>query len=76
MLGNLFTMSIRRTSYRRIAIHPKDVEVLTGKGLRASQKMLEAIKKELGRKKHQMITVTEFCTYVGFDETLVRDTIF
>lgn len=49
----------------RICIYTKDVVRITGKGERASRKLLEKIKKDLEKTSDQFITVEEFCKFTG-----------
>lgn len=49
----------------RICIYTKDVVRITGKGERASRKLLEKIKKDLAKTENQFITVEEFCQFTG-----------
>ena len=49
----------------RICIYTKDVVRITGKGERASRKLLEKIRKELSKTENQLITVEEFCQFTG-----------
>lgn len=49
----------------RICIYTKDVVRITGKGERASRKLLEKIKKDLAKTENQFVTVEEFCKFTG-----------
>lgn len=51
---------------KRIAIYPKDIMIITGKSERYSRELLKNIKNQLNREKHQIVTFTEFSTYMGF----------
>jgi hypothetical protein len=68
-----FVQSIAKKGTSRIVIYPKDVEILTGKKNRTACTTLQNIRKALGKAKHQVITITEFCCYMGMDERLVRE---
>ncbi|WP_430937246.1 hypothetical protein [Saccharicrinis sp. 156] len=50
---------------KRVCIYPKDVQRLTGKSEKYSQRLLNRIKKELGKENHQFITSEEFAKYTG-----------
>lgn len=52
-----------RKPTQRVVVYPKDVAVFTNKGIRASQRMLVAIRKALGKHDKAYITVREFCMY-------------
>lgn len=49
----------------RICIYTKDVVRITGKGERASRKLLERIKKNLAKTDNQFVTVEDFCEFTG-----------
>lgn len=48
---------------QRVVVYPKDVAEFTGKGIRAAQRILAAIRIALGKQKRSIITVREFCMY-------------
>lgn len=54
---------------QRVVVYPKDVVAFTGKGIRASQRMLAAMRKALGKHDKAIITVGEFCMYWDFPES-------
>jgi hypothetical protein len=58
---------------KRIVVYAKDVENITGRKPRTARKLLEDIRKKLGKGKDQFITVREFSAYTGIDEDLVRE---
>jgi hypothetical protein len=41
---------------------------VTGKSERTARKMMNDIRKKLGKEKHQMISLSEFCEYIGLSE--------
>ena len=51
---------------KRITIDPSDIEILIGRDIGTAQKLLRTIKDALGKKKHQRVTIKEFCDYIGF----------
>ncbi|RYH72812.1 hypothetical protein EVU94_11400 [Flavobacteriaceae bacterium 144Ye] len=51
---------------KRICIYPKDVQIITGRSLRYCQGLVKHIKCVLNKKKHQTITIKEFCDYMDF----------
>lgn len=53
----------------RIIIYAKDVQRITGRSLRAAQRLLQIIRKALGKHQDQFVTVDEFCEFTG----LTRD---
>lgn len=56
----------------RMIIYRKDVERIFGKSDRSAQKVMAAIRKKLGKEKHQPVSVREFCTYMNLAEDEVR----
>ncbi|MFC7774632.1 hypothetical protein [Flavobacterium sp. GCM10027622] len=53
---------------KRICIYPQDIQIITGKSLKQSRSIINAIKKKHNKEKHQMVTLEEFCTYMGIKE--------
>lgn len=57
----------------RICIYPKDIQIITGKSERWGRDLIKKIKEHLGKQKHQVVTVEEFCQYIGLQlETVVK----
>lgn len=54
---------------KRICIYPKDIQGYTGKSERHSRNIISQIKKNLNKEKHQAVTITEFCDYMGIEKT-------
>jgi hypothetical protein len=52
----------------RKCIYTKDVQWITGKSESASRKLLQKIKRELKKHRHQFVTFQEFCDYTGLQE--------
>jgi hypothetical protein len=52
----------------RQVIIAKDIQIYFGKKESMSFKILSQIKKDLGKQKHQPITITEFCEYFRVDK--------
>lgn len=50
----------------RICIYTKDVQLITGKSERQSRNILMNIRDAYAKKKHQPITIYEFCDYMDF----------
>jgi len=53
---------------KRICINTTDVMFITGKSERQSRNIINDIKDYLGKSKHQVITIREFCEYMGITE--------
>lgn len=54
-----------------MVIYAKDVQRIIGKTDRTARKLMKAIRKKLGKEKHHMISVGEFCDYTGLPEAEV-----
>ncbi|MCB0447426.1 MAG: hypothetical protein KDD03_07935 [Gelidibacter sp.] len=52
---------------KRICIYPKDVQIITGKGERYSRMIIQKIKKAHQKEAHQLVTIKEFCLFLGLD---------
>jgi hypothetical protein len=53
---------------QRLIIYTKDVENLTGKSRQSARRLLNQIRKKLGKSEEELITITEFCDYTGLSE--------
>ncbi|WNM17969.1 transcription initiation factor IIE subunit beta family protein [Flavobacterium capsici] len=51
----------------RICIYAKDVQIITGKSERQARKIINSIKDAYAKKKHQPVTIKEFCDYMDLD---------
>ena len=56
----------------RICIYPKDVQVVTGKSERWGREIIKKIKTQFSKQDHQLVTIDEFCIYLGLDSSTVR----
>ena len=56
----------------RICIYPKDVQVVTGKSERYGRTIIKAIKERLNKEAHQLVTIDEFCDFMGFEISKVQ----
>jgi predicted RNA-binding protein YlqC (UPF0109 family) len=65
-------MSFKKNIPPRAVIHSRDVENITGRKGRTAQRLLQTIRKAIGKAKFQFITVSEFCQFTGIDEVTVR----
>jgi len=59
----------------RICIYPKDVQVVTGKSERYGRTIIKAIKERLNKEAHQLVTIDEFCDFMGFGISKVQGLI-
>ncbi|MBT1686159.1 hypothetical protein [Dawidia soli] len=53
---------------KRAVIYSKDIELITGKSGRYARKIMARMRKKLGKEKHQLISLGEFCAYMGLPE--------
>ena len=56
----------------RIIIHSRDVENITGYSERSARRLLQTIRKRLGKPRHALITIQEFCWHTTIEEELVK----
>jgi len=57
-----------------MVIHTKDVMFITRKSERTSRNLLNAIREKLGKEKHQMVSVREFCEHTRLrEEEVLRE---
>ena len=60
---------------KRVCIYPKDIQRITGKSERYGRKILQDIRKFLGKESHQYITINEFSEYSGIQLEIVSQYI-
>ncbi len=53
------------SKFSRLIIYPKDVSAITGKNYRSSWQLLKKIRVTYKKDTHQVVTVQEFCEYMG-----------
>jgi hypothetical protein len=59
--------------FSKIIIYPKDISLITGKSYRASWQLLQKIRTHYQKEKHQVVTIQEFCEYMGLKpEEIIR----
>jgi len=49
----------------RLCIYPKEVAIIKGKSISYSRDLIRRIKDAYGKRKHQPVTIKEFCDYEG-----------
>lgn len=59
----------------RICIYPKDVQIVTGKSERYGRTIIKKIKERLNKESHQLVTIEEFCNFMGFETSEVQGLI-
>jgi hypothetical protein len=57
---------------KRVVIYPKDIMIITGKSERYSRYLIQRIKKHLNKEDHQLVSITEFCVYMGLERDEVE----
>jgi hypothetical protein len=58
---------------KRVIIYSKDIEVITGRSGRYARKIMTRIRRHLGKQRHQLVSLGEFCAYMGLpEEEIVR----
>jgi hypothetical protein len=60
---------------KRVVIYPKDIMIITGKSERYSRYLIQRIKKHLNKEDHQLVSISEFCHYIGLDENEIEGCI-
>lgn len=60
----------------RICIYSKDVERITGRKGRTARKLLNEIRKKLGKAKNDFVTISEFCDHTGLKEEEVKNFLY
>jgi hypothetical protein len=56
---------------KRVVIYPKDIQMITGLKESACRKIISILKKKLGKRKDEFITVDEFCLNKGISKDIV-----
>lgn len=60
---------------KRVVIYPKDIMIITGKSERYSRYLIQRIKKHLNKEDHQVVSISEFCAYMGLKEDAIEGCI-
>lgn len=56
----------------RLVIRPKDVEVILRVSPSYARRVVRVIKRKNNKEKHQKITISEFCRYMGLEVSETR----
>ncbi len=56
----------------RLCIYPKDIQVVTGKSERYGRNLIKKIKQHFSKEEHQLVTIEEFCLYMGLCSNSVK----
>jgi hypothetical protein len=74
---SLYTVWIKYEKHslimKRIAIYPKDIMIITGKGESYSRKLLRKIKTHFNKEPHQFVSFEEFYQYTGLKSGVKTD---
>jgi hypothetical protein len=60
---------------KRLCIYPKDIQIITGRSERYGGSLIQKMKEHFQKEAHQMITIQEFCQYLGLQEEAVTSQI-
>ena len=55
----------------RLCIYPKDIQVITGRSDRYGRNLIKKIKDHFKKEQHQVVTIEEFCQYLGLQQDVV-----
>ena len=64
-----------KISAKRICIYAKDIQMLTGKSERYARKVIAQTRRHYAKTKFQLLTIKEFCDYMGLEEDEVRQSL-
>jgi hypothetical protein len=56
---------------QRLCIYPKDIMIITGKSDKFGRNLIKKIKLHYKKQEHQVVSVEEFCNYMGLQEDAV-----
>ena len=57
----------------RLCIYPKDIMIITGRSDKYGRNLIKKIKNHLNKQQHQVVSIEEFCQYMGLQlETVVK----
>lgn len=66
-------MRPERTILKRLIIYPKDIKNIIGKSYNTAWILWQEIHAALNKSDHQVISIREFCEYMGLEEKLVLE---
>jgi hypothetical protein len=73
LINFLFSMLHKHAIQKRLIIYPKDIKMITGKSYRRACILWNEVRKTLNKAEHQVLTIREFCDYMGLEEQLVLE---
>lgn len=61
---------------KRQVIYAKDIQIITGKSERYGRILIQKMKTHFNKEYHQVISIEEFCQYMGLKYESVIDLIY
>lgn len=55
----------------RLCIYPKDIQIISGKSDRYGRYIIKRVKDHFNNEQHQVVTIDEFCQYMGLQYDFV-----
>ena len=55
----------------RLCIYPKDIQIITGRSDRYGRNLIKKMKEHFNKQQHQVVTIEEFCQYLGLQQDVV-----
>ncbi len=55
----------------RLCIYPKDIMIITGRSDRYGRNLIKKMKDHFKKQSHQVVTIEEFCKYMGLQQEIV-----
>lgn len=55
----------------RLCIYPKDIQIITGRSERYGRNLIRKIKEHFKKEQHQVVSIQEFCAYMGLQYEVV-----
>jgi len=55
----------------RLCIYPKDIQLVTGRSERYGRNLIKKIKEHFSKQQHQVVSIEEFCQYMGLQQEVV-----
>jgi hypothetical protein len=71
--SSFMLMSNKHSTPKRVIIYPKDIKMITGKSYRTACVLYHEVRRTLNKEEHQVISIREFCDYMGLEEELVLE---
>lgn len=56
---------------QRLCIYPKDIMIITGRSDKFGRNLIKKMKLHFKKQVHQVVSVEEFCNYMGLQEDAV-----